>query len=240
MIKEINIPSNVKEICEKAFYITVAYLKLVLFPKDSRLETINENAFSSTIIKEITIPSNVTKICKKAFYDCLQIRSFNFESDSKLQTIENLFLGTNSMHSFVIPSSVVKLEPHWFYGICNIRSIKVMPNLYDKILLEKSEFDSKIINSIVFCINRPGKIEIPNYIDVIDYCSFMNYEDVSISFQPDSHLSTIGLQAFKQSSIISFSVPPKVTRIDSGAFYSIETLQIIEFTKSYSILLKFE
>lgn len=62
-------------------------LQKVEFSNDSKLQTIEEIAFSDTLIKGITIPLNVTRIGKKAFSYCKKFLELNL---LKIQSFKKL------------------------------------------------------------------------------------------------------------------------------------------------------
>jgi hypothetical protein len=59
----------------------------VTFESGSRLERIEESAFSESGLKSIEIPSSVVNLGKWSFYQCKSLRSIGFESGSRLQRI---------------------------------------------------------------------------------------------------------------------------------------------------------
>lgn len=60
------------------------------------------------------------------------------------------------------------------------------------------------------------------------YCLNLRY----IDFEQNSKLKSIGKEAFSQSSIESFLMPPNVVQIDETAFFKCKYLQIIEIDEN--------
>ena len=86
-IKHIKIPNFTKHICSYSFQYC-NQLEVIEIPNDSKLETIDKNAFSYSTIKSIIIPSSVTLIGEDAFSNCKQLEVIEIPNDSKLQTID--------------------------------------------------------------------------------------------------------------------------------------------------------
>lgn len=87
------IPSFIKRIRSYA----LAYYKEVQqidFEEDSKLEIIDECAFTESLFKSITIPHHVTTIGQNAFKDCTDLLIVEIEEKSELQSIENYALFT--------------------------------------------------------------------------------------------------------------------------------------------------
>ena len=55
------------------------------FEKDSKLQIIDQFAFSNTNIKSIRIPSNVTIIGNYSFFGCKNLSQIEFESNSNVE-----------------------------------------------------------------------------------------------------------------------------------------------------------
>lgn len=71
-IENIIIPSEVKTI-EKGAFLECQNLQRIEIADDSKLQTIEYEAFNSTKIEYIKIPSNVIKIGENAFANCKQL-----------------------------------------------------------------------------------------------------------------------------------------------------------------------
>ena len=104
-IEHIQIPNFIEHICSCSFN-NCARFEEIIFPSDSKLETIENYAFNSSRIKRITIESSVTSIEERAFSDCKHLEEIIIPSDSKLQTIGNYAFYFSIIKSITIPSSV--------------------------------------------------------------------------------------------------------------------------------------
>lgn len=80
------IPSNVSKINEAAFF-NCFKLETVIFPENSKLQIICQNAFSRSNINKIIIPSSVTEIENWAFDQCEKLKTIEISEDSQIRSI---------------------------------------------------------------------------------------------------------------------------------------------------------
>lgn len=126
-LKEINIPSTVKTIGDRAF--RYSGLQSVNFGDNSQLTTIGENAFlGNTSLQNVNFGDNsqLTTIGSSAFSGNMKLESVDFGDNSKLESIgdhaffSNVKLGTssdpNTEGSFTIPASVKTIGKGAFDG----------------------------------------------------------------------------------------------------------------------------
>jgi hypothetical protein len=102
------IPSSVVVLGKESFNECKS-LESVPFESGSRLERIEEYAFSWSGLKSILIPSSVVVFGKCTFYECKSLESLTFESGSRLERIEESAFSGCGLKSILIPSSVVVL-----------------------------------------------------------------------------------------------------------------------------------
>jgi hypothetical protein len=66
-----------------------------MFDSGSRLERIEESAFSESGLKSIVIPSSVAVLSGKSFCGCKSLESVMFESPSRLERVDkSMFEGS--------------------------------------------------------------------------------------------------------------------------------------------------
>lgn len=70
---------------------------------NSKLEIIDENAFSKTSIVSLYIPPHIKKIDEKAFNDCDQLQIIEFGKKIKIINLEKLFIYCNENILIMIP-----------------------------------------------------------------------------------------------------------------------------------------
>ena len=78
-LKEIVLPSSVKEIGEWAFIICGQLERIVL---NDGLLSIGPGAFSGTALKEVIIPHTVQTVDESVFYDCKSLTAVRFEGNA--------------------------------------------------------------------------------------------------------------------------------------------------------------
>lgn len=103
-IVTINLPSSLTCIGRYAF--SNSQIKKVSFAKNSRLEWIEEHAFSMTKIKEIYFPSTLIKICKGSFQNCNKLNKIVFPKSSCLTEICYEAFSGAMCHKLVFPESL--------------------------------------------------------------------------------------------------------------------------------------
>jgi hypothetical protein len=86
----------------------------VPFESGSRLERIEESAFSVSGLKSILIPSSVVILGEKSFWSCESLESVTFESGSRAERIEEDAFSRNGLKSILIPGSVTFIDDSAF------------------------------------------------------------------------------------------------------------------------------
>jgi hypothetical protein len=100
------IPSSVVVLDKLSFYKRRS-LESVTFESGSRLERIEDSAFSESGLRSIVIPSSVIVLGRCSFLRCKSLHSVTFESGSRSERIEMMAFHGTLLKSITIPSSVV-------------------------------------------------------------------------------------------------------------------------------------
>jgi hypothetical protein len=79
----------------------------VTFERGSRLERIEESAFSWSHLNSIEIPSSVVVSGEESFRSCSSLETVTFESGSRLERIEESAFSWSHLNSIEIPSSLL-------------------------------------------------------------------------------------------------------------------------------------
>jgi hypothetical protein len=126
---EYSIPSSVVLIDRGAFSDT--NIKSVVFEENSRLQIIEDSAFSSCrSLEKVTVPKSVTLIDKNAFYSCLLLNSFTFEEGSQLETIgSSAFVFCTTLESIILPEKVRLIGERAFSNCSSFSTIKIPKNV---------------------------------------------------------------------------------------------------------------
>ena len=137
--KRIQIPSFIEHICSSSFNFC-NQLETIDFTSDSRLKTIDRNAFANSSIKKIAIPSSVTSIGYRAFMSCRNLQRFDIPDDSKLQKIDIGAFNPSDIRCFTVPSSLT------FVGNFAFSNFQIME-------IKNAEIISKYPKSFMYCKN---------------------------------------------------------------------------------------
>ena len=129
-LKEITIPDSVIGIKAYAFQVD-NNLSKVTFGADSKLEYVEDLAFSYCPIKEIVIPASVTSLGRKPFGDSLTTVTYLGTKPNAIQHSGNIF--DDTVTTLIVPNapetSEEELKSKWqnFLG-CNFTTIKKQNN----------------------------------------------------------------------------------------------------------------
>ena len=115
---------SVTVIAGNAFY-ECTNLKSVIFPNDSQLRRIGNEAFyECKSLQSIDIPDSVTIIFEGAFGQCHNLESVLFTDQSCLREIGvNAFCYCHSLQSMIIPQSVTEIGGLAFDECSNLKSV---------------------------------------------------------------------------------------------------------------------
>ena len=144
-IKYVTIPSFIEHICDYAFE-NCDQLQKVIFPSDSKLQTIGKSAFSHSSIESFTIPSSLKIIKEYAFNECNKLRNIENPMNSELQIIEEKAFANTSIENFTISSQLKKISCYSFINCKKLQKIEVTENSELK-TIDKEAFHGTSIDS---------------------------------------------------------------------------------------------
>lgn len=215
------------------------------FSEDSQLNSIGEDAFSFSSIEYITIPKTVEVIRKNCFAYCQNLNTIEFSENSKLNTIEENAFYRSSIKSLSIPSNVFLIDEGWCCCTQNLINISISEKNTNfgfldkehKIIVNKSDKNSEIFDTIVFACRDIKQVKIPFSIKRITSHAFSECEDLnSIEFSDESELLSIGKDAFSFTSIEKMQIPSKVKQIHLYAFQGCKNLRSVELLSEELII----
>lgn len=119
------IPSNVVSIGKDAFMSSK--LKYLEFDNNSKLNTIDEGAFSYSSIKNILIPASVSFIGENCFLRCAKLESNIFEDNSQLQKFGNIIHLCSSLKCILIPPKIQNINISRIFNE-NLKIIEIQTN----------------------------------------------------------------------------------------------------------------
>lgn len=229
-IKEITIPSSVKQIAPYAF--------------------------NQSKIESIYIPSQITHLFEGVFCECQKLKKVTFAPDSQLEVIDKDVFFSSSIESLLIPSKVSVLRYGWCAYTDKIKFVSLMPNnkniinYEDKFIIGKTDPKSDVFDDLIFARRDLKRLTIPSFIrNIAPYsfnhcqihnitiprsvrricdCAFSNCDDLlEVDFESDSELEIIEHDWLFDCPTLSVYIPPRVHTIKYEAFgFSVELLII--------------
>ncbi len=208
----------------------------VVIPKTYKglpVTIIGRSAFlGNHIIETVVVSNNVIKIEAYAFREVENLREFTFEENSQLVTMEDgVFEWSDQLKNITLPKSVIDLDDFTFelaYGLENIHVEEGNPaySSQDGIL-----FNQDFSEIIKYPDGKLGTTyEVPATVTRIGNGSFnLQHNLETITFHPNSQVTSIGKRAFMASSIQSIVVPKTVQTIEDSAFSAMHNILSISF-----------
>ena len=150
-VKKVVVPSGLTNIGSYAFY-KCENLEEVVFPADSELGNIKNNAFAGcTSLTTITIPTSVITIGASAFRDCTALTAIDL-TGVEISTISAyLVYGCENLTSFTIPTTVKNIKENAFYHNYSLDEVVIDTNI------------TSITNGAFSQMRRSGEGKMPIY-----------------------------------------------------------------------------
>lgn len=234
-LHELSIPSSVTEIGCNCFS-NCTNLKKVNFSPDSKITKINDNTFFASGIECISIPSSVTLIGNNAFYTCKRLKSIQIPFESNLSLIEKNAFSSSSIEFLSIPSKLEKFDENWCYLTPNFSSFSLSPEnnffkeIEGKMIVGKSKIIDEFYENFVFAVRTIEYVTVPSYITTLRNSSLSNCTKLkSVTFRPNSKLTTIENYTFSFSSLKGLNLPKSYKNMIRGTLDECEQLSSIEF-----------
>ncbi|MGN1000711.1 MAG: leucine-rich repeat protein [Bacilli bacterium] len=239
-LKKIFIPKNVKLIGEGAFYR--AGISKVIFEEDSKLLTIDKDAFaynkldslnlpkelvnintgafySNQIAGRVTIPSNITSIANTTFANN-KITSIVFDKNSHLKSLGVQF-SKNPLEELIFESGsqLQTISAAAFNKNCSYNSYAKYSSLNLKKVVLPDTVQS--IGDVAFCGNSIESLSLPRQLQTIGVQAFSN-NSIGGTLVIPNKLESIGNSAFSTNKISSlkFEDNTSLVTIPEAAFSS--------------------
>ncbi|KAK8892239.1 hypothetical protein M9Y10_029462 [Tritrichomonas musculus] len=242
-IEKVTFPSSVIEIGEFAFF-NCFNLVQIEFAGDSKLETIESNAFFNSSIEELNFPASLSvlkngwcNMAKKLKKVTIDSKNPNFKNNDKLiigksdiksDIFDVLEFASRDVKTVTIPSKIEKISPYSFQ-FSSIEKVIISPSvtvigefsfsnclkLADVEIPPDSQLE--VIQNNAFHISHIKRIFIPRRVRKICESAFdccLQLE--KIEFAEDSNLCTIENSAFSGTIIESINVPKNVSELKEG------------------------
>jgi len=196
---------------------------------------IANKAFANLDIESITFSDDVTDIYPNACYYCTSLTEVNFGSNVTYIG-DSAFVGT-AIKEFVIPDTITELE--WYFEDSDLvesitlpSGLTTMPGNYfsDMENLKTVVLPEGLTNISYHAFAGCTSLEevyIPSTVTLFDGWAFANSSIKTITFAPNSQLTTIQSYAFENTPIQGFSVPASVNYISSSAFRNCTNVEFL-------------
>ena len=213
-LTEIQIPSSVTEIGNKAFYNNSGLTSLE-FKGDSTLTTIGESAFAKTKLVDVVVPESVATISRGAFnISTLEAIGFDGMNTELAWDESNVAVLKNSIITAYAGSKACE------YAIAHKHPL-ILKVGYEADGVTSYERNEGIIDKLVAIDVGPNLIAIGNQ-------AFEGAKNLSeVMFDENSTLTTLGDNAFAGTALTEISLPESVTAIGKEAFADCESLKTV-------------
>lgn len=245
-LTDINIPNQVNELHNSAFYNCASLRNITIDKENSKIERFGTSVFENSGITNINIPASTKTIESNAFKNCKALENVDFSdsafSESPDKTLyQNTFEGCSSLRSITLPSSIETIQANAFLNATNLETIITSAVNIDNLSFTNTAFESNAENGFVICngiiiryVGTDKEIVLPEGIIGINPSAFSNssVEIITIS----NTLKTIDDSAFENCSnlkVVKFGNDSMLTEIGTRAFMNCKNLE--EFTFSDDI-----
>lgn len=244
-LNELELHNGITEIGSYAFASTA--LSTVNLPEG--LTKIGDYAFNRTLLSSVVLPTTLTSLGKYAFANCGSLTSVDFSKASITVIPEGAFKETR-LTSVTIPNTFTQVGAYAFDKVATLTEVTFQPGGTADLILgaADAEFDEswEILTYYSFAFAETGitSIELPARLTRIGEGSFYHCMSLSeVTFETGSRLMNIGVAAFGDTAIESFSFPNTLQdiwdeneeymapAIGNYAFSGLQTLTSVTFAK---------
>lgn len=202
----LDLPSNLREIRDYAFYTNKGSLSAINMSNCSKLQRIGLHAFQNSYIKRVTLHDNLSRIEDTAFDNCVRLESINLPSNLTYLG-ERAFSGCYELSSnIVIPNNITEIKRYTFSSCRKIPSVTIggsVASIGDYAFQDCRSLSSLTIGNSVTTIG----------LQTFDKC----YSLTSVTI-PDSVTKIDGYAFGGCSGLTELHIGSGVTYINSGAF----------------------
>jgi len=182
-------------------------------------------------VTKVIIGEKISTIGDCAFSECNNLTSITIPN-SVTSIGEHAFSGCRSLMSITIPYSVTSVRYDAFIGCISFLSFDVdkSNNAYsseDGVLLNKTKTILKL-----YPLGKKGSYTIPNSVESIGYCAFMNCSGLTFITISNSVTSIEDYAFLRCSGLTSISIPNSVISIGFHSFARCTSLKSIKIPNS--------
>lgn len=211
--------SNVTTIATNQF-ADCAKLKTVQFDTNSIIEEIGIHAFHSSGLEFIHLPRTLLYIQFAAFHSCAHLKNVTFDEPANIIALSNSTFMFSGIEHITIPASVITIDTSAFKSCMSLKTVEFTPS---------SHLEAIDTNAFAGC-QALVTIEVPDKVTLIGSQAFYDTPSfLSMTFQGDSSLTTIGKQAFASAGsgcglTGTLNLPPSLLIVGASAFFSCQSL----------------
>lgn len=219
-LKQIEIPSSVKEIPYGTFRYCSALEKVVV---NQGVEKIGDFAFfNCESLTAIDLPEGLLEIGNSAFSSCTALEKVVVNQGVE-KIGDSAFSSCESLTTIELPETLLEIGNSAFYG-CPFTVIDFLPNSLTKIG-GQAFGDNQNLTTVIL----PDNVEILGAA-IFNYCP--NLKNVTLS----KNLKEIGHDAFKDTAIENIILPESLTTLDHGAFMGCKFLKEIKIPELITVI----
>ncbi len=228
-----SVQSNVTTISnEQIFALQYYYKEIVSVKVEGDLESIESYAFNNcSSLATFSVNGSIGEIGELAFGECSSLTTFSV-TGSISEIGEYAFDGCSSLSTFAVTGTVGSFGDGVFEECTSLNSVTFseespITSISQWLFFKCSSLTSFTIPSTVteigeYAFQQSGltSITIPKSVTSIGGASFVQCSDLaSITFEDESQLTSIGIQAFEScTSLTSLTIPSTVIEIGNYAF----------------------
>ena len=222
-----------------------ASLKTADFTKIVSFAALGNYLFAESGLTSFTVPNiqSAFKLGAYTFQNCEDLTSVTLESNYLIEIGNYVFAGSG-LQSVTIPASVTSIGQYTFRDCADLKSVTFEGNNLTKIgnyVFAGSGIQSVTIPASVtsigdyaFAESGLQSVTIPANVTSIGKYTFRDCADLkSVTFAPDSKLSTVAQGAFYASGLEEITIPASVTDLGGTAnaqvFYQCKSLKTVGF-----------
>jgi hypothetical protein len=203
-------------------------LESVICESGSRLERIEESAFSHSGLTSIVIPSSVVVVGKSCWSLCSSLESLIFESGSRLERIEESVFAWTRLRSMEIPPCVTFIDGSAFLAP-SLTSISISPD-NTAFRVREGALEDFEGSTIYRYFGTCHSVVVPSSVVVLGRTSFFHCDVLeSVIFESDSRLERIEERAFAWSGLKSIAIPSSVVVLGKESFSDCTSLESVIF-----------
>lgn len=230
-IEAITIGSPVTKIPSNSFAGNKS-LSIVSFSENSKLTTIESNAFSRCIsLSRITLPNSIEVIGNSAFKDNSKLE--NIELSQNLKSIGNsAFENCTLIKKIILPNHLESIGSSAFYN-CSIKEVFIPKSVKS---IETSAFSNNPLSIISFeDTDKTISFSSSTFPSVDSVYMGRNFTGTikATKIGLGSSVTALNKDNFKDSkNLTSISIPESVKTIDNEVFYNCSSLESLEIPSS--------